>query len=213
MTVERPASRSGWPAQVIRSARLVAVMRRIEPQRRLIGLVEELAAAGVVAFEITLDSPTAVEDLEAVRRHLERAEAPFILGAGTVRSSTQLNQARDAGADYGVSPVLDETILEQAVQMQLPFIPGAYTPTEVDRAWRGGATFVKLFPASSAGPAHVREILAPLAEVELLVTGGVNGDNALSFLEAGAVAVGIGSALAKADSEARRSIVDRLKGD
>jgi 2-dehydro-3-deoxyphosphogluconate aldolase/(4S)-4-hydroxy-2-oxoglutarate aldolase len=188
-------------------------MRRVEPQRRLIELVEELTAVGVVAFEITLDGPTAVEDLKVVRRHLEQVDARFTLGAGTVRSSMQLRQARDAGADYGVSPVLDEAILEQAVEMHLPFIPGAYTPTEVDRAWRGGATFVKLFPASSAGPAHVREILAPLPEVEVIVTGGVNGDNALSFLEAGAVAVGIGSALTRADAEARRSIVDGLKGN
>ncbi|MGH2382937.1 MAG: bifunctional 4-hydroxy-2-oxoglutarate aldolase/2-dehydro-3-deoxy-phosphogluconate aldolase [Candidatus Limnocylindria bacterium] len=211
--VEHSAVRSSWPAELIRSARLVAVLRRVEPQRRLIGLVEELSAIGVVAFEITLDGPTAVPDLKVVRRHLERADARFTLGAGTVRSGTQLRQARDAGADYGVSPVFDETILEQAVEMQFPFIPGAYTPTEVDRAWRGGATFVKLFPASSAGPAHVREILAPLPDVELLVTGGVNGDNALSFLEAGAAAVGIGSALTGADSEARRSMVDGLKGN
>lgn len=211
--MDRSASRSSRPAELIRSARLVAVMRRVEPQRRLIELVEELTAVGVVAFEITLDGPTAVEDLKVVRRHLEQVDARFTLGAGTVRSTMQLRQARDAGADYGVSPVLDEAILEQAVEMQLPFIPGAYTPTEVDRAWRGGATFVKLFPASSAGPAHVREIVAPLPEVELIVTGGVNGDNALSFLEAGAVAVGIGSALTKGDAEARRSIVDGLKGN
>ena len=76
-------------------------------------------------------------------------------------------------------------------------MPGAATPTEADAAWRAGATFVKLFPGSSLGPSYVRELRGPLPEIETIVTGGVDGSNALAFLEAGAVAVGIGSALAR----------------
>jgi 2-dehydro-3-deoxyphosphogluconate aldolase/(4S)-4-hydroxy-2-oxoglutarate aldolase len=89
----------------------------------------------------------------------------------------------------------------------LPFVPGAYTPTEVDAAWRAGASFVKLFPGSSLGPQHVRELRGPMPEVETIVTGGVDASNARAFLEAGATAVGVGSALMRMSRAERRSLV------
>jgi 2-dehydro-3-deoxyphosphogluconate aldolase/(4S)-4-hydroxy-2-oxoglutarate aldolase len=98
-------------------------------------------------------------------------------------------------------------VLEAALDAGLPFIPGAYSPTEIDAAWRAGATFVKLFPASSLGPSHVRELRGPMPEVETIVTGGVDATNAVAFLEAGATAVGIGSAIVRATPEERRSLI------
>jgi 2-dehydro-3-deoxyphosphogluconate aldolase / (4S)-4-hydroxy-2-oxoglutarate aldolase len=89
----------------------------------------------------------------------------------------------------------------------LPFVPGAYSPTEIDLAWRGGATFVKLFPGSSLGPSHVRELHGPLPEIETIVTGGVDASSASAYLDAGAVAVGIGSALMRMSSAERRDLV------
>jgi 2-dehydro-3-deoxyphosphogluconate aldolase/(4S)-4-hydroxy-2-oxoglutarate aldolase len=86
-------------------------------------------------------------------------------------------------------------------------VPGAYSPTEIDAAWRAGATFVKLFPASSLGPSHVREMRGPLIEVQTIATGGVDASNATAFLDAGAVAVGIGSALGRMTSDERRELV------
>ena len=93
-----------------------------------------------------------------------------------------------------------------------PFIPGAATPTEVETAWQSGATFVKVFPASSLGPSFVRELRGPMPEVETIPTGGINGENVQKFLGAGAVAVGIGSALLKADPDQRRSLVESVRG-
>ena len=84
-------------------------------------------------------------------------------------------------------------------------IPGALTPTEVEAAWRAGAALVKLFPGSVGGHGYVRELLAPLADVPLLVTGGITASNARAFLDAGAVAVGAGSALAD-PGEAQRLV-------
>ena len=89
----------------------------------------------------------------------------------------------------------------------LPFIPGALTPTELQTAWTAGATFVKLFPASAVGPTFVRELRGPMPSIELIPTGGVDGTNAASFLEAGAAAVGVGGAITRADAATRRAIV------
>jgi 2-dehydro-3-deoxyphosphogluconate aldolase/(4S)-4-hydroxy-2-oxoglutarate aldolase len=194
----------------IRAHRLIAVLRRIEPRTRLLGLVEELVEDGFRLFEVTFDAATAAADLGAVRNALAglAPAAHCHVGAGTVRSIEQLEAAAEAGAAFAVSPVLDPPIVARAQELGIPFIPGAYTPTEVDAAWRAGAAFVKLFPASSLGPSHVRELRGPLPEVELIVTGGIDASNAIEYLEAGAVAVGIGSALTRLSRDERRQLVE-----
>jgi 2-dehydro-3-deoxyphosphogluconate aldolase/(4S)-4-hydroxy-2-oxoglutarate aldolase len=196
--------RVGAAANAIRSRRLIAVLRRVEPRERLIRLVDELVADGVRVFEITFDGADAASDLRAVVDHLG-AEAS--VGAGTIRTIAQVRAAVDAGASFGVSPVLDRPVMEAALESSLPFAPGAYSPTEVDAAWRAGATFVKLFPGSSLGPSHVRELRGPLPEVETVVTGGIDAANAAAFLAAGAIAVGIGSALVGMTAAERRALV------
>jgi len=204
------ALRTSDVADRIRRGRLIVVLRRVTPRERLVGLVEELADAGARAFEITFDASDAAADLVACRNALGRGGHDAIIGAGTVRTVRQLAAAADAGASFIVSPVFDPEVVAAALARSLPVIPGAYTPTEVDRAWRAGATFVKLFPASSLGPAHVRELRGPLPEVETIATGGVDVGNARAFLDAGAVAVGIGSALVRASPAQRRAIVASL---
>jgi 2-dehydro-3-deoxyphosphogluconate aldolase / (4S)-4-hydroxy-2-oxoglutarate aldolase len=201
--------RSAPFADAIRTRRLIAVLRRIAPRDRLLGVVDELVDDGIRIFEITLDAPEAAADLAAVRAHLQLDDATsdLWLGAGTVRTAEQVAQAKDADAAFAVSPILDPEVMRAASAAGLPFLPGAYTPTEVDAAWRAGATFVKLFPGSSLGPDHVRELRGPLPEVETVVTGGVDGSNAASFLAAGASAVGVGSALLRMSSAERRTLV------
>ncbi|HEU0235281.1 MAG TPA: bifunctional 4-hydroxy-2-oxoglutarate aldolase/2-dehydro-3-deoxy-phosphogluconate aldolase [Candidatus Limnocylindrales bacterium] len=199
-------------ADRIRRGRLIVVLRRVTPRERLVDLVEELADAGARAFEITFDAPDAAADLAACGDALDRRGHDAIVGAGTVRTGSQVQAAADAGATFIVSPVFDPDVVAATLARSVPVIPGAYTPTEVDRAWRAGATFVKLFPASSLGPAHVRELRGPLPEVETIATGGVDASNARAFLDAGAVAVGIGSALVRAAPAERRAIVELLAG-
>jgi 2-dehydro-3-deoxyphosphogluconate aldolase / (4S)-4-hydroxy-2-oxoglutarate aldolase len=208
--------RSGAVAVAIREARLIAVLRRIEPRARLLALIDDLAAAGIRIFEITFDGIDATGDLTAVRARLASRpgggnSVDARVGAGTIRSLEQLRAALDAGAEFGVSPVLDQQILEAALAAGLPFTPGAYTPTEADRAWRAGATFVKLFPGSSLGPSHVRELRGPLPEIEIIVTGGVERANAAAFLAAGAVAVGVGSALGRMSADERIALVASVR--
>jgi 2-dehydro-3-deoxyphosphogluconate aldolase/(4S)-4-hydroxy-2-oxoglutarate aldolase len=181
----------------IRRERLVAIVRRA-PDVDL--RVAALAEAGVGVVEITLDDPAAPAAIERVR---VRGDVSVI--AGTVRRVDQVDLAVAAGAEAVVSPAFDRAVIERAAELGVAAIPGALTPTEVEAAWTAGAALVKLFPAGLGGPRYVRDLLAPLAGVPLLVTGGVDAENAVAFLAAGAVAVGVGSALDDPD-EARRLV-------
>ena len=198
------ALRQDRVAQAIRQHRLIAVLRRVEPRERLLALVDELFETGVRVFEITFDAPAAAGDLRAVRDHFG---ADVLVGAGTILSTGQLFAAHNGGADFAVAPVLDTALVKIAVDHALPFIPGGLSPTELHTAWLAGATFVKLFPASVAGPSAIRELHGPLPEIEVIPTGGVDGTNARAFLDAGAAAVGIGGALTNAQAADRRAIV------
>ncbi len=210
---EARALRSGGPATLIRRERLVAVLRRIEPRERLVDLVEELADAGVRVFEVTFDAPSAEADLAVIRGRLAgRADGPFACGAGTILTRAQLDGAVRGGAEFGVSPLFDREILAAALEAGLPFVPGAFTPTEIRAAWETGATFVKLFPASAVGPLFVRELRGPLPEIEVLPTGGIGAANAAAFLEAGAVAVGVGGALSGGSPADRAAILAAVRG-
>jgi 2-dehydro-3-deoxyphosphogluconate aldolase/(4S)-4-hydroxy-2-oxoglutarate aldolase len=203
------ALRTSLVANAIRAHRLVVVLRRVEPRDALLALVGELHDSGARIFEITMDGPTAADDLRAVRVQLG---SDTLVGAGTVLTAEQLDAAGDAGAAFAVSPVFDAGLVGRAVSSGRPFIAGAMTPTEIRAAWEAGATFVKLFPASAVGPSFVRELRGPMSDVQLVPTGGVDGANARAFLDAGAVAVGIGGAIVRADSVARRRLITDLVG-
>ncbi len=199
--------RHGPVAEAIRRHRLVVVLRRVEPFQALDALVAELLDAGVRIFEVTFDSPSGADDLRRLRtRHGDAA----IIGAGTLLGMDRLETAIEAGAAFGVSPTLDPEMVARAVERGLPFVPGAFTPTEIAAAHAAGATFVKLFPASAVGPSFVRELRGPMPHVELIPTGGVDEGNAAAFLEAGAAAVGIGGALVRAAAAERRAMVQAL---
>ena len=207
VTNDHQAFRTGAVAATIRNRRLIAVLRGVTPRERLLALIDELVADGIAILEITLDGEGAAADLAAAR---DRVGTSAIVGAGTLRTTGQLRAAIDAGAAFGVAPVLDPSILGAALEAGLPFVPGAATPTEADAAWRAGATFVKVFPGSALGPAFVRELRGPLPEIETIVTGGVDASNARAFLDAGAVAVGLGSALGRMSGSERRALVEHV---
>ncbi len=205
------ALRSGPVAEAIRRHRMIVILRRVEPRAALLALVTELADAGARAFEITFDAPNAAADITAAKQLLvARADGEYLVGAGTVLRRGQLEAARRANADFAVAPLYDRELVTTAIAEHLPFIPGAFTPTEIAAAWADGATFVKLFPASGVGPPFVRELRGPMPDVQLVATGGVDATNALAYLQAGAAAVGVGSAITKADAATRRAIVESV---
>ncbi|HEU4422944.1 MAG TPA: bifunctional 4-hydroxy-2-oxoglutarate aldolase/2-dehydro-3-deoxy-phosphogluconate aldolase [Pilimelia sp.] len=159
---------------------------------RTAAVVTALVEAGLRSVEITLNTPGALEALRAARR---RFGSEVEVGAGTVRAPDQVDAAARAGAAYVVSPHTSARIGARAGALGLGWFPGAYTATEVVTAWELGAAAVKLFPASAGGPRYVRELLAPLDDVRLIPTGGVDASNAGEFVAAGAVAVGAGGGL------------------
>src|SRR5262249_27640603 len=139
-----------------------------------------------------------------------RARGDVSVLAGTVRRAEQVDAAAAAGAEAIVSPGFSEAVVARARELGPPASPGALTPTEIEGAGAPGAALVKLFPARLGGPQYVRDVLAPLADVPLLVTGGVDASNARAFLDAGAVAVGVGSALD--DPAQARQLVQLVSG-
>jgi len=190
----------------IRDERLVAILRRVpDPE----SVVDALARGGVRVIEITLDS----DDAAAVIARLRRREDVSVI-AGTVRRPEQVDEAVRAGAEACVSPGLVPEVVERCRSLGVPFVPGALTPTEVERAWSLGAALVKLFPGSAGGPGYLRELVAPLSDVPLIVTGGIDATNARAFLDAGAVAVGAGSSLTGAEDveAAARELVAAVHG-
>jgi 2-dehydro-3-deoxyphosphogluconate aldolase/(4S)-4-hydroxy-2-oxoglutarate aldolase len=126
----------------------------------------------------------------------------LLVGAGTVLDVEGASAAVDAGATFLVMPVTDVEVIRWAAEREVPVFPGALSPTEVLAAWRAGASAIKLFPASVGGPALLRELRGPFPDIPLMPTGGVTADNARALIDAGAVAVGVGSWLAGAPDDA-----------
>jgi 2-dehydro-3-deoxyphosphogluconate aldolase / (4S)-4-hydroxy-2-oxoglutarate aldolase len=199
------ALRRSAVAERIRRHRLIAILRRVEPQELLLDLAAELVADGVRVLEVTFDGASAAEDLVAVKQRLHGSDV--LVGAGTIVTRERMDAALRAGAEFLVAPTLDLAIVADAVDRGAPVIPGAYSPTEIALAWDSGATFVKVFPVSSLGPSHIRELRGPLPDIEMIATGGVDASNAAAYLEAGCVAVGVGGALVKADRAGRQAII------
>ena len=176
---------------LLAETRLIAILRHTPPQRAL-RTVEALAKAGVCAIEVTFNSRGVLEMLAAIR---DAFGDRVLLGAGTVLDLASADQAIDAGASFVVSPHLDPALVSCLAERDVPVIPGAFTSTEVLSAWRAGASIVKVFPVGSVGPAYIKDLRGPLADIPLLPTGGVTEDNAADFMRAGAWGLAVGSAL------------------
>jgi 2-dehydro-3-deoxyphosphogluconate aldolase / (4S)-4-hydroxy-2-oxoglutarate aldolase len=180
--------------QRIEQSGVVAVIRIKEPDR-LRAVIDALASGGVRALEVTMTVPRAIELIAEIAPTLS---SEFLLGAGTVLDASTAARAIDAGARFVVSPVFRRGVIETCHAREVPAMPGCLTPTEILDAWEAGADVVKVFPVTALGPGYIKDIRAPLPEVKLMPTGGVTPDNAGDWIKAGAVAVGVGSALVDA---------------
>jgi len=170
---------------------LVGILRGF-PANQMEKLAELYANAGLTTLEITMNTEGAAQTIASL---VKAVGDKLNVGAGTVCSLDDLDQALEAGAQFIVTPVIDEAVIKKCVSLDIPIFPGAYTPSEIYRAWSLGATMVKVFPASKLGPDYIKEVLAPLNKIQLLPTGGISLDNMEAFIRAGARGFGIGSAL------------------
>ena len=163
-------------------------------------LAQALLDGGVTAFELTMTSPGALDALTLLRERVPAFEGgEAALGMGSVLDRKMAAEAIARGAQFVVAPTLDLPTVSYCAGLGVPVMPGAFTPTEVQTAWMAGAAVVKVFPATKLGPGYFEDILAPLPHLKLMPTGGVDLENAGSFVRAGAVAVGVGSALVRKD--------------
>jgi 2-dehydro-3-deoxyphosphogluconate aldolase/(4S)-4-hydroxy-2-oxoglutarate aldolase len=199
--------RPGIPPSITETG-VVAIARRVDPAV-IRTTCDALLEGGIRAFELTLDEPESkiLEALAAAVRHLEGS--PLVVGAGTVLSIDAARRAIDAGAVFLVAPHGEAEVVAWAAERSIPMFPGAATPTEALTAWRAGAAGVKVFPASSLGTSFVRELRGPFPHIPLIPTGGISMENTAAYIDAGAVAVGIGSWLFGGGSAA--SITERSR--
>lgn len=191
--------------QTIEATGVVAVIRLRDPEL-LQGVVDALMAGGVRALEITMTVPRAVELIAGLADTLP---PEFELGAGTVLDADTARLVIEAGARFVVSPIFKPEIIEVCRDEDVVAAPGCFSPTEILTAWEAGADIVKVFPATVLGPGFFKDVRAPLPQVRLMPTGGVTKENAGDWIRAGAVALGVGTAIldAKAIEERRFHVV------
>jgi 2-dehydro-3-deoxyphosphogluconate aldolase/(4S)-4-hydroxy-2-oxoglutarate aldolase len=170
---------------------VIAVVR-LGSSEHLLRVAEAVEAGGIRAIEFTMTTPGAIETLS---RATTAMGDEVVLGAGTVLDGATARSVILAGARFVVAPTLSRETIETCRRYGVVVIPGAYTPTEILTAWEWGADLVKVFPATGLGARYFRDVVAPLPQVRLVPTGGVDLETAGSFIAAGAAAVAVGSNL------------------
>lgn len=183
---------SGRALDRIALASLVVVIRSPTAEDAL-HVSRALLGAGVEVIEVTYTTPDATAVIKTLRNEVGDH---VLIGAGTIRSASDAQQAVDAGADFLVSPGSPPRLVESMLATDRLVLPGVLTPTEIMLARSLGVTAVKLFPANMVGPAGLRALCGPFPDVAFVPTGGVTAGDARTWLDAGALAVGIGGTLA-----------------
>jgi len=197
---------------------IVPVVRASSGQQA-IQAAEAVGAGGIPIVELTMTVPGAVEVIAQLAKGMGNE---ILIGAGTVLDAESAQRCLNAGAQFLVSPGFDLATVQLAKRAGVLMMAGALTPTEVITAWKAGSDLVKIFPCGTVGGAkYIRALKAPLPQVPLVPTGGVNLETAADFLRAGSVALGIGGELisasalksgnAKAITEAARQYVAIVK--
>ena len=176
----------------IRETGLIPVVRA-DSSDQAMRAVAALKAGGLDVLEVTMTVPGAIE---VIRVLCSEYGADALIGAGTVLDPETAQACIQAGAQFIVSPALNEETIAFCGEQDVVIFPGALTPTEVVRAWKAGADAVKVFPVGAVGGAsYLKALKAPLPQIELIPTGGVSLKTAADFIKAGAMALGVGADL------------------
>ena len=160
------------------------------PEFALDGVLNAALEAGLSCLEITLNTENASRLIR-----IASGKKLLCIGAGTVLSLQDAQIACDAGARFLVSPTLNEEVAVFCRENKIPFFPGAYSPTEIEKAWSLGAEMVKVFPASRLGPDYFKEILGPFPDIRLMAVGGIDVSNIALYLKCGASGLAVGGSV------------------
>ena len=177
--------------ELFKKAPIVGIIRNLslEDLKQILPIYRE---AGLTTVEIIMNTPEAEE---MIRYAIDNESDGLNIGAGTVCTKEDLENALEAGAQFIVTPIINKKIIKSCAKKGIPIFPGGYTPTELYNAWSYGATMVKIYPATSLGPEYIKDLKAPLDKLKVLPTGGISLENMNEFLKAGADGLGIGSQL------------------
>ena len=188
----------------VRAKKIIAIVRGV-PSRNILDVARALLEGGVSMMEVTFDHSSR-EGLRETRQSLEllsgEMRGKIALGAGTVLTPEEAETACDCGAEYIISPNVDERVIARTGELELVSMPGAFTPTEIVQAHNAGADIVKVFPAGDLGTGYLKSLRGPLPHIPLAAVGGVTPENIGDFFDAGAIAVGVGSNLVNAKKAA-----------
>ena len=174
----------------ITKERVIAIIR-LRDSSDIPIVAKAIADGGISLIEITLDTPDALKHLESLSGMMPQC----IFGAGTVFGELAAQEAVTAGAQFIVSPIFEEAVVDVALDNEIVSIAGAFTPNEIFNAEMYGATYIKLFPSSGGGPGYLKALTGPFPDTLFIPTGGVTLENMKEYLDAGATAVGLGSVL------------------
>lgn len=184
--------------ELIRKHRFIGILRHI-PVDKALPVAQAMYDGGIRIFEVTFDPSrdTTAQETGAIIRQLRAHFGPDVsVGAGTVLSVEHARAAWEAGAAFIVAPNTDEQVIAFTKSKGLLSVPGAYTPTEIMRAYQLGADVVKIFPILPDGEAYLKNVISPLSHIPFMVTGGINPDTIEKFLAMGPVAVAAGATIA-----------------
>lgn len=185
--------------QKIIDEKVIAIVRGIYNEDCL-NLAKALYAGGVKLMEVTFDQKSAEErqrTVNTIRLLTEQLGNVMGFGAGTVTTVEMVEQAKEAGAQFIISPDTNLNVIRATVELDMVSVPGALTPTEMMQAHWAGADFIKVFPANQMGPSYFKTVAAPLSQVRMLAVGGINGDTVLDYKKAGAAGFGVAGCLFK----------------
>lgn len=198
----------GAASEKIKQSGIIAILRGDFSVEDMIRIGEALIIGTVNVMEVTLNSPSALTALPKLRDHFGNE---MLVGAGTVRGVDQAQRAREAGAQFLVSPNFDAETVSFARTHDLLHLPGVFTATEAQTAFSAGCRMLKLFPteALANGPTYLKALRAPLNDIEFVPTGGVALENIADYARAGAVAVGLGSKLILNRDQSSKDLAER----
>lgn len=186
--------------------KIVAIIRGANPDD-ILQIAGALYESGIKCMEITLNSANALQVIESLANKME---GKILVGAGTVLDAGAASDAIAAGAKFIISPIMDIETINRTKELGAVSIPGAFTPTEIFKAYSAGGDIIKVFPGSS-GPGFIKEILAPLPHIPLMPTGGISLENIKEFKNAGAVAYGIGKALVDTKQRINEESLNKIR--
>lgn len=175
--------------------KIVAILRGIE-DKQADDTARALIDGGIHMMEITMNTAGATR---MIARWRSKFDGEAAVGAGTVTDVARAEEAVAAGAQFLISPNLDEAVIAYGLERGVAVWPGVMTPTEIVKAWKAGANAVKLFPMGTLGVGYLKEIRAPLDDIPIMATGGVDLHNIADYFKAGANAVGMGGKLVNLD--------------